>query len=222
MKKVIAICSCPRLGYMDFMGESLVSFAQNGVSYSNVYGAYWGQSLSEGIRAAIDKGFDYIFTTDYDSIYKPADVAKLIKLMDENPEADAICSVQMGRFSGLLISTESGTMDRKDLDSDLVKIERGAFGLTILRASSFADLKKPWMTHTPDSNGDWATDSDKVDDDIYFWKNFAECGKSVYLAPRVVIGHLEHLIKWPDENMEPMYETMENYREHGAPIDAWS
>ena len=222
MASAIAICSCPRLGFMDFMGESLMAFAQNNVAYSNAFGAYWGQALSEAIRAAIDKGFDYIITTDYDSLFSSENVGTLIKLMDDNPEADAICSAQMGRFSGLLISTKSGTIDSKDLKTkDLVEIDRGAFGLTILRASSFTDLKKPWFTHTPDSNGDWASNSDKVYDDIYFWKNLAECGKKVFLAPRVVIGHLELLIKWPDENMNEMYETMKDYREHGAPADCW-
>ena len=223
MPKIMAICSCPRLGYMDFMGQSIAAFAQNGVGYRNVYGAFWSQTLSNGIQTCIDEGNDYIITTDYDSIFTGDDVAQLIRLAEQNPEADAICAMQMGRFSGLLVSTDSGTLTRKELKTQpIVPVVTGHFGLTIIRASAFKDLPKPWFWSKPDSDGEWKAKSDKRDEDIYFWINFKESGRKLFVAPRIVIGHLELLIKWPDDNLEGMYETLGTYHEHGKPVDIWT
>ena len=58
MARAIALCSCPRLGFMDFMGQTLISFAANGVEYKNLYGAYWSQALSGGIQEAVNKDYD--------------------------------------------------------------------------------------------------------------------------------------------------------------------
>jgi len=221
--KVIAMCSCPRLGYMDFMGHCLVAFAQNNIEYRNLYGVFWSQSLSAGIKSAIEEGADYIITTDYDSLYTTEDVAQLVRLAQQNPQADAICAMQMGRFSGLLVSTEGGYIAKDDLiNKALVPVSTGHFGLTIFRASSFADVKKPWFWSHPDIDGEWKREAEgKLDEDIYFWRNFSDSGKQLYLAPRIVIGHLELLIKWPDQNLEGMYSTLKNHQDFGKPADVW-
>jgi len=221
MREMIAICSCPRLGFMDFMGESLAAFAANNVHYNNAFGAYWTHAISGSMDTAVKLGYEYIFTTDYDSIITAENVADLIKLMDENPETDAICAVQVGRFSNLLASTKEGISRDELAKSSLVNVATGHFGLTIFRVSSLVDLDKPWFHGTPSSEGEWHNGTDKIDDDISFWRNFDKCGKKLFLAPRVVIGHLELLIKWPDKNLLGMYGTLENYREDGPPGEVW-
>jgi len=219
--KLIALCSCPRLGFIDFMGQSLVSFQRNNVAIHTVFGAYWAEALSEAIKNAANSGFDYIFTCDYDSLFGPAQVAELLRLMQEHPEADAITSVQAGRFSGPLFSTATGEASAQELAQELLPITTGHFGLTILRAASLERLKKPWFHKAPSSAGDWAPGSDKVDDDIYFWRNLTASGLKAFLAPRVVIGHLELLVKWPDERLGATYQELSHYREHGMPPDVW-
>ena len=220
--KIVALCSCPRLGFMDFMGQSLAAFLQNGVEYRNLYGVFWGQVLSSGIQKAIEDGTDYIITTDYDSLYSSSDVASLIKLIQYNPHADAICSMQMGRFGGLLASNDEGFMTLADLkNNDLIPIATGHFGLTIIRASTLKDLPKPWFISTPDSDGEWKRGSEKVDEDIYFWKNLTAHGKTLFLAPRIVIGHMEVMVKWPDDNLKAIYETTGDYNQYGQPQDTW-
>jgi hypothetical protein len=203
------------------MGQSLMAFAANHCEYKNLYGAYWSQALSNGIQSAVNDGYDYIITCDYDSIFDTETVAQLIRLADHNPHADAICTVQMGRFSGLLVSTTDGTIGRKELETEpLVPVNTGHFGLTLLRVSALKDLKKPWFWSRPDEDGEWKK-GQKLDDDIYFWDNFKSSGKQLYLAPRLVIGHLELLIKWPDRNMDGMYSRINDYYEHGKPGDCW-
>lgn len=221
-KKIVAMCSCPRLGYMDFMGQSLAAFAQNGIEYRNLYGVFWSQAMSNGMRQAIDDGADYIITTDYDSIFTGETVAQLIRLADQNEHADAICAMQMGRFSGLLVSTESGEIGKQELRTQpLVPVATGHFGLTLFRAEALKKLEKPWFWSTPDSDGEWKPKSNKRDEDIYFWDNLIKSGQQLYLAPRLVIGHLELLIKWPSTELEGIYETLGNYQDFGPPSDAW-
>lgn len=223
MSRIVAMCSVPRIGFMDFMGQSIAAFAQNGIEYRNLFGVFWGQSLSNGMQIAAKDGYDYIITTDYDSIYDSETVAQLVRLAEQNPHADAICAMQMGRFSGLLVSNESGSLTYKELhENALVPVGTGHFGLTIFRVSSFADLKKPWFWSRPDEDGEWKRNGvDKLDEDIYFWDNFKACGKQLYLAPRLVIGHLELLIKWPDKRLDGIYSTLKNHQDFGKPSDVW-
>lgn len=220
--KAIALCSCPRLGFMDFAGQSLVAFGANQVAVKNLYGVFWSQSLSNGIKEALDDGYEFIITTDYDSIFTPETVDQLMCLLVDNPDVDAICTMQMGRFSGLLVSTNDGKLAHKDLmEKDLVPVDTGHFGLTVFRRRAFEDLPKPWFWSRPNSEGEWTTKSNKIDDDIFFWDNFRRAGKQLYLAPRLVIGHLELLVKWPAFNLDGIYETTEHYYKHGPPADVW-
>ena len=50
--KVIALCSTPRFGLMDFMGQTLVACGLNVVGYKNLFGAYWSHTLEGGMREA--------------------------------------------------------------------------------------------------------------------------------------------------------------------------
>lgn len=221
--KVIALCSCPRLGYMDFMGQSLAAFYQNGIDYKNCYGVFWSQAMSEAMREAVEDGYEYIITTDYDSIYDRETVSQLLRLGQQNPQADAICTMQMGRFSGLLVSTESGEITRKELkENALVRVKTGHFGLTLFRVESLKKLDKPWFWSMPDEDGEWKRGAaGKEDEDIYFWNNFSNSGMRLFLAPRLVIGHLELLIKWPADDLDGIYETTKHYTEFGPPSDVW-
>jgi hypothetical protein len=224
MSKIIALCSVPRLGYTDFAGNSIAAFGMNNIAFKNLFGVYWQQSLSEGIRDALNDGFDYIVTTDYDSIFDVETVAQLIRLADQNPHADAICAMQMGRFTGLLVSNDTGELLVKDLkENALVPVNTGHFGLTLFRAESFKDLPKPWFQAVPDEDGDWKRHGvGKRDADIYFWDNFRASGKQLYLAPRLVIGHLELLIQYPSDKLDGIYCKTNDFYEHGKPKDVWT
>jgi hypothetical protein len=220
--RAIAICSCPRLGFMDFMGHALMAFSQNGVGVNHAYGAYWSQALSEAMKQALPIT-DYVITTDYDSIFNAENVAYLLHLMEEHPEVDAICSMQQGRVVQFLFTPANGPeITREELAADLVPIATGNFGLSIFRSKSLAEVKKPWFFKKPSQNGDWEVGSDKIDEDMFFWYNFRDSGKVAMLAPRNVIGHLELMIKWPNQNLNPAYQTIKHYREKGVPDNAWS
>ena len=221
--KVMALCSSPRIGFQDFAGQSIAAFAQNDVGFRFLYGVFWSQALSEGIKQCVADGYDYIITTDYDSIYNAETVAQLLRLARQNPHADAICAMQMGRFSGLLASNDSGELTYKEAqENPLIPMNTGHFGLTIFKAEAFKGLRKPWFWSMPDVDGEWKRGGEgKQDDDIYFWDNFKASGKALYLAPRLVIGHMELLIKWPDTKLEGMYQTTSDFQKYGPPGDTW-
>lgn len=213
--------SVPRLGFMDFYGSSMVSFMGNGIPIRLLYGVFWGQAMQGGLEYAVGDGFDYVITTDYDSIYDTETISELIRLAENHPEADAICTLQMGRFTGLLASRQSGEINHKEFEEDIVPIEHGHFGLTIIKTSALKDLPKPWFVATPNDEGEWSRGTNKVDDDIHFWNTFMANGRKLYMASRLAIGHLELVIKWPDMNMEPSYQMTSHYQENGKAPDVW-
>jgi hypothetical protein len=64
-------------------------------------------------------------------------------------------------------------------------------------------VPKPWFWSQPDENGSW---SDKrLDDDVWFWKQFREAGRRVWVDGETRIGHMEEMISMYDENLQPVH-----------------
>ncbi|KKK86644.1 hypothetical protein LCGC14_2761160, partial [marine sediment metagenome] len=61
----------------------------------------------------------------------------------------------------------------------------------------------------------------RVDDDIYFWHILEEYKKTVLLANHVTVGHLELKANWPDESMQPIYQTPGDFHDKGKPKNVW-
>jgi hypothetical protein len=40
-------------------------------------------------------------------------------------------------------------------------------------------------------------------------------------ANRVVVGHLQLMVTWPDKELKPIYQHPVDFREHGRPDNAW-
>ena len=103
-------------------------------------------------------------------------------------------------------------------DADLMPLNTGHFGLTILRASSFAKMQKPWFIGKPDSQGSWNTD--KIDEDCVFWLQWKQAGNTLMSANKVVVGHLQLLVTWPDKQMSPLHQNISDYNKTGKPEGA--
>jgi hypothetical protein len=138
---------------------------------------------------------------DYDTAFKEEHVLRLMQLMAENPDVDAIVPVQTKRENEtpmFAIVDEHGNgreVPLTEFEDELVPIATGHFGLTIFRVSAFDDLKKPWFLAHPNKDGEWG--EDRIDEDIHFWHNFYECGKKVCLATTVMLGHLQMMCTFP-------------------------
>ena len=225
--KVAAVMSVPRLGFQDNSFCVFEGIAPLGIPLLKTQGAFWGQCLERGMQQQIDEhDCDAILTIDYDTIFNPDDVQKMVQLMIDNPQADAVVPFQCGR-SGMstlaTIKTKSGrvreVMQREEFAPELTKIATGHFGLTLIRTSSLLKIPHPWFKGEPAPEGQWGPG--RIDDDIYFWKKMEKHGLSVYSANRVTLGHLELVVTWPDENLTAMYQDTADFRKNGKPKKAW-
>jgi tRNA (mo5U34)-methyltransferase len=223
---VAAVMSVPRLGFQDNSFCVFEGIVPLKIPLLKVQGAFWGQCLERGIQQQIDQGADAILTIDYDTIFMPEDVQNLVRLMIENPEADAIVPLQCGR-SGMqtlmTMKTRSGKVreiiDREEFTPELTKIITGHFGLTLIRVSSLLKLPHPWFASEPAPDGQWGPG--RIDDDIYFWKQMEKHRMNVFSANRIALGHLELVATWLDENLKPIYQPTSDFQNNGRPEKAW-
>lgn len=201
-RTIHAVTSSPRLSFTDHMHCIMTEIVSRGIYLKQGTGVFWSQVLTRGIEELLEMNGDYILTLDYDTWFRWGHVQQLLTLMEKYPEADAIFPVQMKRECD---SPMMGLVDDKgerltqishsDLEKDLLPTITGHFGLTVFRASAFKKLKTPWFKAIPGPDGSW--NDGRIDDDIYFWQNFKECGLNAFVAPHVNIGHLQLLCTFP-------------------------
>ena len=225
-KGVQAILSAPRLCFTDQVTCMLDATTRLKIPARIRQGVFWGQTLTAAMNDAIADGAETIITLDYDSLFTANDVDEVLWLLQTNPQADAICAMQMGRDrTALLLSGIADERRRGDyvesvvFHDDLMKIGTGHFGLTAIRVSSLLKLEKPWFLHHPDAEGGWG--EGRVDEDIHFWKAFEKAGNALYQANRIPIGHLQLVATWPDANFQPIHQLLIDYRKDGKPAGVW-
>lgn len=224
--EISAVMSVPRLGFEDNSSAILETLRPLKIPLMKVWGVFWGQCLERGMQTQIDEGAEIILTIDNDSVFKKEDLQELIALMEENPEVDALVPMQIGRDGkGALCTMRSKTgqriveIPRERFLPEIAPIATGNFGLTLIRTSALMKMPHPWFLAEPDQDGQWGRDH--TDDDIYFWRKFIKYGCKAYLANRVVIGHLEAGVSWPDENLMPISQALPNWRKKGKPKNIW-
>lgn len=224
--KIAAVMSMPRLGFTDNFTSCHTALAKLGIEVNPFVGAFWGQCLERGLEMLEQRGFDAILTIDYDTVFSAENVKSLMRLMILHPEADAIAPLQSARgWNSPLLTmevpegVEPGKVPRSQFDADLTKLKTGHFGLTLIRTSALRDIPKPWFWGTPAPDGSW--NDGRVDDDIYFWRQWEKAGKTLFNANRVVVGHLELMIKWPGRDLGVFHQRVADYWKDGPPSGVW-
>ncbi|HUX02003.1 MAG TPA: hypothetical protein VMY35_13590 [Phycisphaerae bacterium] len=225
--KIAACMSVPRLGFMDNFFTTFQALLPLGIPIHKGTGAFWGQCLERVMLEGIKKNNpDAILTIDYDTIFKAEDVGRLAYMLSAHPEIDAIAAVQSHRYEPLPLMTirdkDYRPMREVPYDyffTDLSRVSTAHFGLTLIRVSSLLKMRHPWFKAEPAPDGSWS--DGRIDDDIYFWNKWGECGHAVYLANRVVIGHMELMIRWPGRQFRVIYQHPNDYFKTGPPIEAW-
>lgn len=185
-------------------------------------GAFWHQSLENLIEGAIEKGFDYALTIDFDAIFERRHVEEMIRLIGDYPDADAVCPWMikrdsMDRIFG--VRDDDGFFrrhfDAEEFDGDLMPIHTGHFGLTMIRLAALKGIPRPLLWAQPDDEGYWRPG--KVDADIYFWNKCHQHGLKLFLASKVRVGHLQQMITWPTDDFGISHQYVEDFRRNGAP-----
>lgn len=224
---VSAVMSCPRLGFMDNFFCAFEAFAALRIPFRRMTGAFWGQCLTRAMQQVMDQDApDYILTLDYDSVFTQGDVEGLLSAAMRNPDADAIAPIQAARTRATPLFTladeagaSRGSVDRDEFAQELVRAKTAHFGLTLIKTAALRDLPAPWFHGQPDPDGGWG--EKRIDDDIAFWYAWRDAGKSLYVCPRVAIGHAELMIRWPDRNMSATYQHPTEFSERGKPDEVW-
>ncbi len=224
--RIAAVQSVPRLGFQDNMTCAAEALFALGIPMINVQGAFWGQCLERGMQQLIDAGVDVVLAIDYDTVFTRADVEGILRLLAQHPEATGIVPIQYGRggFPILMSAKTLSGQPRADvpiteLRAETMPIASGHFGLTAFRVKDLLDVPHPWFWDQPNSDGQWGPG--RIDADIWFWKQLEKAKKKVLLSCRCVVGHLELMVKWPDEDLQPIYQSTAEFHDKGKPAKCW-
>lgn len=216
---IAAVLSLPRLGFNTFWAAALEALAPLGIPLMDARSAFWEQGMQRAIGKTLDERKpDAVLCLDYDTPPHAGAIKALRRVMQEHPEIDAVVPLQSSRHGDKCLFSIDLPPGVESLDAipasvfayPLTPITRAHFGCTLIRASAFAKLPKPWFKTIADPNGDF--EEGRIDADVYFWKQFIECGLKPVLANRVRIGHVVEMVKVPGPDFGPIYLTPEEYR----------
>lgn len=219
--------SVPRLGFMDNLFCVTEAVSACSVKLRMNGGAFWGQSLTKVFEKTIEQDNpDVILAIDYDSIFTPGHLARLIQTMMLYPHIDALAPIQSSRHEPTTLFTvakgdgvNAAALPRTATSGDTMPVSTAHFGLTLIRVAKLKALPKPWFHSIPSPNGDWG--EGHVDEDIRFWRVWEAAGNTLHLANRVAIGHAELVVRWPDINLNMHRQAISDYRRDGVPPECW-
>lgn len=220
--KLAAIMTAPRfeLTYTRNWIERALKAANIPLSVSG--GVYYGQCMQKMLAQLVQAECDYAITVDFDSLFTSKQLIKLITEIETRPEIDAICGLQVRRGKLTMLGTVAGGEETgngtKQVAVEGVPIlgETAHFGLTVIDLKKLAQVPKPWFCSVPDANGDW--ENDKVDDDVYFWKKWAEAGNTIYFDPTVRLGHVEEMVVIHDDDLKPKHIYPQEWEEWSSKL----
>lgn len=225
LQDVCAIMSVPRIAWTENFSSVAQTCSRLGVDFFKATGVFWGQCMQRVIEQAIAMPKNkYILSIDYDSVFDENDVIRLWQIMESRPEIDALFPLQIQRERDRVLLTmvdgNGRRLERVDaaiFRSEAVECETGHFGLTFFRADAFRKMGKPWFLGVPEPEGTWG--DRRVDEDIYFWKEWNRCGNRCFVSPRVRIGHLQLNITWPGEDLRTIHQYCTKYGDGGRPSE---
>ena len=176
-------------------------------------GVFYGQCMQIMLQDLVKQDVDYALTVDFDSMFTAEHVQRLLNIIASNDYIDAITAIQPKRGCGtVLASMEEHTT--LEWTGKPIKVASAHFGLTVIDLKKLAAIPKPWFIGRPDKNGEWT--DDKIDDDVWFWKQWFEAGNSIYVDPGCRLGHLEEMVTVYDQQMQLTHLYPKNWSDQRA------
>ena len=232
--RVLCAMSVPRLGWQDHMFCWARGLIPYGIAPVRLEGAFWGQCLERVLTDMVENDAEpdgpplWILTLDYDTVFQADSVQKLLTYTVAS-DFDCVAALQMKRKNAeplFTMRSEDGERlkeVRRDhfIYHNIVQANTAHFGFTMIRAAALKKIPHPWFLGTPNENGRW--DDGRIDDDIHWWIQAQKAGLKIGVCPRVIVGHLEAWIKWPDVNMGATLQHPSDYwdRSGTPPENAW-
>lgn len=209
--RINAYMTLPR--YEAVVARSIIegSLRQCGIGLATSQGVFWGQCMQRMFEDAVREDLDWILSIDSDSLFNADHVRTLLAIFAKNPQIDALAALQSRRGSKYPLMTIGGENERQLSNLDPFKVTTAHFGLTLIRVSALKEIPKPWFKTEPDAAGEYG--DDRLDDDIWFWHQWRLAGKSIYVSPKVSIGHLEETVAVFDDNFNQTHEYIHEWRQ---------
>lgn len=197
--RVAALMTAPR--YESVYARNFIEVAMKGTGIPLTVsgGVYYGQCMQIMLEDLIGQDVEYALTIDFDSMFTPGHIQRLLNLIANYEHVDAIAAIQPKRGCGTVLAALEQHTD-VEWDGKPIKVKSAHFGLTVIDLSKLRSLPKPWFVSQPDADGRWT--DDKIDDDVWFWKQWNEAGFSVYVDPGCRLGHLEEMVTVYDQEMK--------------------
>jgi SAM-dependent methyltransferase len=224
--KIAAVMSMPRLGFTDNFTSCHTALAKLGIEVNPFVGAFWGQCLERGLEMLEQRGFDAILTIDYDTVFSAENVKSLMRLMMLHPEADAIAPLQSARGwnSPLLTMEVPEGVDPGHVPRSQFRCGPGAAKDRTLRpdADPHVGATRRAQTLVLGQAGArrvverWSRRRRHL-----FLAAVGKAGKTLFNANRVVVGHLELMIKWPGRDLSVTHQRVADYWKDGPPQGVW-
>ena len=214
--RICALMSIPRVGWNDNWGSILEALRPFGIPVHRFTGVFWGQCMQRGFETCLRNKVDWILTIDYDSIFMPEHVDRLMAVFGQNAEIDALCATQSRRQKAFPLATVAEAPRDEDgnavveCDGSPILVTTAHFGLTLLRADALRKVEKPYFYGEPDENGGWG--EGRLDDDIWFWHQWRKAGNNIYMDPLNRIGHLELMVSDFDADLQHRLTTVPQWR----------
>lgn len=189
--KIVAFMTAPR--YENTWARNYIEIAlrQAGIPLAVSGGVFYGQCMQMMMEQALDDGVDVGLTIDFDSVFTKHHIDLLLSKLCFNDEIDAICAMQCRR-GGRTPLASCGEVREVETDGSPVQVKTAHFGLTAIDMHKLRDVPKPWFWSKPAPDGRWT--EEKIDDDIYFWRQWEAAGNTIYMDPDCQIGHLEEVV----------------------------
>jgi hypothetical protein len=146
--------------------------------------------MQKMLEQSIEAGVDVAVTVDGDSVFTAADLMQVVQTL-VNTEADAVSCFQARRGDAVVL-TSLRDGNKLEIGDEPIRVATAHFGLTAIDLHKLKNVPKPWFICTADERGEFG--DGRTDDDIHFWRQWEKAGNSLYLDPKVRIGHLEEMI----------------------------
>jgi hypothetical protein len=196
---VAALMTAPRYEAVYARNYIELALKSCGIPLTVSGGVYYGQCMQHMLESIVGT-VDYALTVDFDSMFTARHVERLLSIVVEHDEIDALAAVQPKRGCGDLLAARSEGEREVDWNGYPIRVDSAHFGLTVIDLKKLAQVPKPWFWCQPNAQGRW--DGDKIDDDVFFWKQWKTAGMKAFVDPGCRLGHLEEVITVFDSDMQ--------------------
>jgi hypothetical protein len=208
--KIAAVMTAPRFEITYCRNQIQRSLDKLRIPLTVSGGVFYGQCMQKMLTTLCDSDCEYAVTVDFDTLFTSDQLLRLISIIKQEQDIDAITGVQVRRGKPTMLGTCHGgevvSEDERRVtvdDRGLLRAKTAHFGLTVIDLAKLRTVPKPWFLSTPNADGEW--EGDKTDDDVWFWLQWEKSGHSIYIDPEVKLGHVEEMVAIHDQHMNPVH-----------------